>query len=450
MDPLETISPIDGRYRKYTEPLAKFFSEEAFMRYRVQMEGEYLIALSQVSGIGLRKLSKTEIVGIRELAKQFSAKDAEAIKEIEATTNHDLKAIEYWMKSKLKETTLKNASEWIHFGLTSEDATNIAYGLMVTEAFGEVMIPSLEKISKTLHALSSTFKATPMLARTHGQPASPTTFGKEMAIFAARLDRQIKQIKAWKAPGKLAGATGNYNALAAAYPRIDWPKFSKKFVESFDLEHIALVTQIESHDGYTELFDILRRINVILIGFNQDIWRYVSDGWLKQQAVKGEVGSSTMPHKINPWLFENSEGNLGLANALFRHFSEKLPISRLQRDLSDSTVERSIGVAFGHSLVGYSYLLKALERIGVNEAAMREALATHPEVLAEAIQTILRREGVPMPYEKLKELTRGKQLTLEDLRKFIDDLVVSDKVKQELKAFTPETYFGLAEKLSIL
>src|SRR3989344_2551046 len=433
MEANEAISPIDGRYRKYTEPLAKFFSEFAFIKYRVLMESRYLELFLKTIG---QKPKKIHL--------EVTDHDAEEIKKIEQTTNHDLKAIEYWMRSKLP----KKLGNWIHFGLTSEDATNIAYGLMVTGALKEVLIPSLEKITKTLYDLRYTFRATPMLARTHGQPASPTTFGKEMAIFAARLERQLEQIKAWRAPGKLAGATGNYNALVAAYPKIDWQKFSKKFVESFKLEHTPLVTQIESHDGYAELFDMLRRINTILINFDQDIWRYVSDGWLKQRPVEGEVGSSTMPHKINPWLFENSEGNLGLANALFAHFSAKLPISRLQRDLSDSTVERSIGVAFGHALIGYEYLLKALERIDVNEPVLRQALSEHPEVLAEAIQTILRREGVAMPYEKLKELTRGKVLMREDLSRFIDELPVSAIIKQELRSLDAMSYVGLAEQLA--
>lgn len=425
---LDSISPIDGRYRKYTEPLARFFSEEAFMRYRVVMETRYLEEFLKVIGKKSKKINLA-----------FTEKDAQEIKKIEQKTNHDLKAIEYWMREKL-DPKLAN---WIHFGLTSEDATNIAYGLMVSEALKEVIIPAIERIIKTLPKHN-----TPMLARTHGQPASPTTFGKEMAIFAARLGRQLEQLKNWKAPGKLAGATGNYNALVAAYPKIDWITFSKKFVESFGLEHIPLTTQIESHDGYAELFDNLRRINTIIINLDNDLWRYISDGWLKQKAVKGEVGSSTMPHKINPWFFENSEGNLGTANALFGFFSAKLPISRLQRDLSDSTVERSIGTAFGHSLIGYEYLLKALDRIDVNQEAMREALVAHPEVIAEGIQTILRREGIAMPYEKLKALTRGKTVTLEDIHAFIDSLEVSKELKKELKQLTPENYIGLADKLA--
>ena len=435
---LDAISPIDGRYQKYTEPLVKFFSEEAFIRQRIVMETEYLIALGESLKFKVEKFK------VRELAKSFNRKDAEEIKKIELTTNHDLKAIEYWMRNKLP----KEIGNWIHFGLTSEDATNIAYGLIVSGALRDVMIPALEKILESLKFQSLKFKGTPMLARTHGQHASPTTFGKEMAVFAARLDRQIKQIKAWRAPGKLAGATGNYNALVVAYPKIDWQKFSKKFVESFKLEHISLVTQIESHDGYAELFDNLRRINTILINFNQDIWRYISDGWIVQKKIEGEVGSSAMPHKINPIKFENSEGNLGLANALFGHFSFKLPVSRLQRDLSDSTVMRSVGVAFSYSIVGYSALLDGLGRITVNESVMRQALSEHPEVLAEAIQTILRREGVPMPYEKLKELTRGKTPALEDLKKFIENLEIDKKIKEELLTIVPETYVGLAEKLA--
>ncbi len=427
---LHVISPIDGRYQKTTQPLAEFFSEAGFIRYRVVMETKYLEALLVAIGKKGKKI-KLEVTD----------KDLEAIKKIEATTNHDLKAIEYWMKSKLN-------TEWLHFGLTSEDATNIAYALMITDALKMVLIPSLKKILNMLHASCSMFHDTPMLARTHGQPASPTTFGKEMAVFASRLERQLSQLKSWKVPAKLNGATGNYNALAVAFPKIDWMAFSKKFITSLGLEPNLVTTQIESHDGMIELFDIMRRINMILIDLDQDIWRYVSDGWLKQKAVQGEVGSSTMPHKINPIKFENSEGNLGLANALFAHFAQKLPVSRLQRDLTDSTVKRSIGSAFAYSLIGYQALLDGLGRVDVDIEAMRSALAEHPEVLAEAIQTILRREGIPMPYEQLKEFTRGRTVTLEDLQMFIKNLKIKESTKKELLALSPENYIGLANKIA--
>src|SRR3989344_202006 len=336
---LHVISPIDGRYAKLTEPLAKFFSEFAFMRHRILLEIKFLKAITKKN--------------VPDLAKNFSSKDAQEIKKIERTTNHDFKAIEYWIREKLP----KRLGNWLHFGLTSQDATNIAYALMITDALKEVIIPALERILNVIRDTCYMFRDTPMLARTHGQPASPTTFGKEIAVFASRLQRQLKQLKSWKATSKLNGATGNYNALAAAFPQTDWIAFSKKFVTSLGLEPNLITTQIEPYDNQAELFDILRRINMVLINFNQDMWRYISDGWLKQKAVKGEVGSSTMPHKINPIKFENSEGNLGLANALFAHFAAKLPVSRLQRDLSDSTVERSIGSAFAYSFIGYQSLL---------------------------------------------------------------------------------------------
>ena len=433
---LDSISPIDGRYRKYTEPLAEFFSEEAFMRYRIFMEERYLAELLKI----IKKPSKR----ILELSKNFTSQDAKEIKKIEATTNHDFKAIEYWIKSKLPE----NIKEYVHFGLTSEDATNIAYALMIRDALTKILIPKLEQILKTLRKLRGETSQYPMLARTHGQPASPTTFGKEMAVFATRLERQMKQLIPFKFTAKLNGATGNYNALAVAFPKINWIAFSKKFISSLGLEPSLITTQINPYDNQVEFFDIMRRTNMILIGLDQDLWRYISDGWLKQKPVAEEVGSSTMPHKINPWFFENSEGNLGAANALFGFFANKLPISRLQRDLSDSTVERSIGTAFGHSLIGYEYLLKALERIDVDKIAMTQALDDHPEVITEAIQTILRREGVPMPYEKLKDLTRGKSPTIADLHAFVDSLDIDDRVKKEIHRITPSTYIGLADKIA--
>lgn len=428
---LDSISPIDGRYRKTTEPLARFFSERAFITYRVRMEEAYLVALGDVLKLKFKKFKPLEV-------------DAEAIKKIENTTNHDLKAIEYWMREQLP----KELGNWIHFGLTSQDATNVAQAMMIRDALNDVMIPLLEEIHSCLIALSQQYKGTPMMARTHGQPASPTTFGKEMAVFASRLERQLTQLKAHKLTAKLNGATGNYNALAVAYPNIDWIAFSKKFLTGLGLEPNFLTTQIEPYDNQIELFDTLRRINIILIDFNQDMWRYISDGWIVQRAVKGEVGSSTMPHKINPIKFENSEGNLGIANGLFGHFALKLPVSRLQRDLTDSTVERAIGTAFGHCLVGYRNIIEGLGRIAVNEAAMRQELENHPELLAEAIQTILRREGIATPYEKLKELTRGKQVTQEDITAFIDGLDVDKRIKAELHKLRATNYTGLAAKLA--
>lgn len=341
----------------------------------------------------------------------------------------------------------------MHFGLTSEDAGNIAYALMISESLKEVYLPALLDLAEKISKLAEENKNVPMLARTHGQPASPTTFGKEFKIFAARLKRQLLQLKNHKLQAKLNGATGNYNALHVALPNINWINFSKKFVKKIgsyrkvSLEANLHTTQIEPHDSQIELFDILKRVNYIIINFNQDLWRYISDDWISQKPVAGEVGSSTMPHKINPWFLENSEGNLGLANALFEFFGRKLPVSRLQRDLSDSTVLRNIGTAFAHSLIGFKYLNNQLGRITVNRKKVLENLHGHPEVITEAIQTILRREGVKMPYEKLKELTRGKEITLDDIHKFINTLAVNDKIKKELKKITPENYTGLAAKL---
>ena len=458
--PLNSISPIDGRYAKYTKELTSYFSESAFMKYRLFMECEYLIALSETRGVGVRKLSGREKNLVRNLHRNFSLKDAQLISDIELrgyknikATNHDFKAIEYFIKEKLGKTSLKNILEFVHFGLTTWDATNIAYALTLSDSLEHTLIPEINKIVFELNIMAKKYKNLPMLARTHGQPASPTTFGKEIKIFVARIEKRLEGFKSIKIEAKLNGASGNYNALYVAYPKVDWKKFSIKFIESFNkgrsqkLKPNLVTTQIECYDSFIAVFDTLRRINTILLNFNQDMWRYISDDWVGQKPVKGEVGSSTMPHKINPWFLENSEGNLGTANALFEFFARKLPISRLQRDLSDSTVLRSIGTALGHSLIGYKYLNNQLGRLVVNKEKMLEDLNYHQEIITEAIQTILRREGEKMPYEKLKELTRGKQVTLLDLHKFINALEVSDKIKKELLKITPENYTGLASKL---
>src|SRR3989338_11506323 len=444
--PLNSISPIDGRYEKYTADLAPYFSEAASMKYKIIAEGEYLIALKKLSG----KDSKL----IRNLYN-FNAKDAELVSQIELkgyknikATNHDFKAIEYYIKEKLGQTSLKDVLEFVHFGLTSEDASNIAYALMLRDGIKHVYLPQLEDLINKINKLATENKNVPMLARTHGQPASPTTFGKEFKIFTERLKRQLKQIQSHKIQAKLNGATGNYNALVAAYPKIDWIKFSQKFIKSLGLEPNLYTTQIEPHDSYVELFDTMKRVNSVLIGFNQDIWRYISDGWIGQKAIEGEIGSSTMPHKINPWFLENSEGNFGMANAVLEFFGRKLPVSRLQRDLSDSTVLRNIGTAFAHSIIGFKYLNTQLGRMVVNKEKALEDLNKHPEVIAEAIQTILRREGAEMPYEKLKALTRGREVRMQDLKKFIDGLDVPSAVKKELKKITPLNYTGLAAKLA--
>lgn len=451
---MKAINPLDGRYYEKTRALEPYFSEQALMKYRVMMECKYLVALSLSRKTGLRKFSESEIKKIESLYEKFDDVSYEKIKNFEATTNHDVKAVEYFIKEKLKSTTLKDSIEWVHFALTSEDTNNIAYALILRDSLEKVMIPEIKKIISELDTLAKKYKDLPMLARTHGQSASPTTFGKEMKVFSARLENQMFHLGHGKIQAKLNGATGNWNAHIAAYPKVDWPDFSKKFIEDFNknrsikIEANLITTQIECHDSYVVLFDRIRRINTILLDFNQDMWRYISDNWITQTPKKGEVGSSTMPHKINPIDFENSEGNLGLANALFEFFARKLPISRLQRDLSDSTVERVFGTAFGHSFLAYVSLLKGLSKISINENKMKEDLLAHPEIIAEAIQTVLRRENYPIPYEALKELTRGKQITMADFATFIDTLKVTPKIKLELKKFTPLTYIGLASKIA--
>jgi len=470
-DPLTAISSIDGRYRESAKELAEHFSEFALIRARVLVECEYLVALSETSNVGMRSLTSDEKKTLKKLA-DISLEDAETIKKIEKegyngtpATNHDVKAVEYFLKHKLAKTSLVDMSEWIHFAITSEDTDNIAYALLLRGALQDIILPTLEDIRSTLGKTSKEHAATPMLARTHGQPASPTTFGKEIKVFETRLARQIYGFTKSIILVKFSGATGNWSAHIAAAPDVDWVKFSEEFVERFNskrsdlkksprsdlgirLELNPATTQIEPHDTYAELFDNLRRINTIVIDLSQDIWRYVSDGWLVQKAKAGEVGSSTMPHKVNPIDFENAEGNLGVANSLFEHFSRKLPVSRLQRDLSDSTVKRTFGTAFAHSLIGYKALLRGLSKVNVNEKAMRSDLIAHPEVIAEAIQTVLRREGVEVPYEKLKVLTRGREVSFDDFAKFVDSLDVDAKVKTRLKKIRPENYIGLAVEIA--
>ncbi len=459
MDKLKAISPIDGRYSKYTEPLADIFSEKGLIRYRVTVEGEYLLFLSEHPQIGARAFSDEERGLVRRLY-DVTAEDAEIVKAIEVNgygdikaTNHDVKAVEYFMKGRLEGTSLEDSLEWIHFALTSEDVNNLAYGLMLSDGVGNVILPSAQELYGATEGLAQRYRDVPLLARTHGQPASPTTFGKEFKVFASRLKRQLDQLVRHEILVKLNGATGNYNAHNVAYPEVDWIAFTRDFIERFNggrkirLRPNFVTTQIEPHDTYAELFDNLRRVNTILIDFDQDMWRYISDDWITQKPVEGEVGSSTMPHKVNPIDFENSEGNLGIANALLGYFAAKLPISRLQRDLSDSTVERNFGVALGHSLIGYKSAQKGLRKVSVNEQKVVEELENHPEVISEAIQTVLRREGVEMPYERLKELTRGRKTTMDNFRTFIDGLDVSDKVKEELRQIHPANYAGIARLL---
>src|SRR3989338_5345313 len=451
LEPLTAISPIDGRYRSIGSELTEHFSEFGLIRARLLVESEYLIALSDAGVV--RKFSAEEATILRQIP-HISTEEAQEVKKIEKETNHDVKAIEYYVKQRLASTSLKDISEWVHFGLTSEDINSVSYGVMLRGALQAVMIPEIEKIVASLRFAVDKHASMPMLARTHGQPASPTTFGKEVRVYETRILRQLEQLKSRTILVKFGGATGNFNAHVAALPDVDWPSFADKFVANLNvgykiaLELNPITTQIEPHDTYAEMFDNMRRINTILLDLSQDMWRYISDGWVVQKVKEGEVGSSAMPHKVNPIDFENAEGNFGVANALFNHFSNKLPISRLQRDLSDSTVLRTMGVAFAHTLVAYRSLLRGLDKIKVNEETMLEVLQAHPEVLAEAIQTILRANGAEMPYEKLKELTRGKQITLDDLGTFIEGLDVASDVKQQLKQLRPENYIGLAPEIA--
>lgn len=463
IDTLEAISPVDGRYRNYTKIFSALFSQGGMIRYRIKVEGEYLIALSEFGGLALRKLLDKEKAFVRSLFFLETA-EVQTVSDLEfkgyrniPPTNHDVKAAEYFLKAKLSATSLRDALEWVHFGLTSEDVNNLAVALMLQAGLNKAVLPALEKLQGKLLALAKQYAGVAILARTHGQSASPTSFGKEFRVFAERLRRQIEFLKRQEILVKLNGASGNYNAHVAAYPKVDWLKFTQGFIRGLNGETKVLplvpnlfTTQIEPHDSYAELFDSLRRINTILIDLNQDIWRYISDGWLVQKPLEGEVGSSTMPHKINPIKFENSEGNLGLANALFTFFVAKLPVSRLQRDLSDSTVIRNFGTALGHCLIAYASTLAGLEQISANQEKVSAALAEHPEILAEAIQTILRREGAALPYEQLKTLTRGRKVSLKDFAKFINRLEVSGEVKKELLKFKPENYIGLAETLAKL
>ncbi len=462
LDTLTAISPVDGRYRATTEALADYFSESALMKMRVTVECEYLTALSETKGVGIRPLTADEKAMLRALPN-ISIEDARIIQKIERegydgipATNHDVKAVEYFVKLRLRNSSLTDVLEWVHFALTSEDVNSTAHALALRGALEAVMLPALGKVANEIVGLARTHADTAMLARTHGQSATPTTFGKEMNVFATRLAKQVGTLKNSSILMKWGGPSGNYNAQMVSLPKVDWVGFARAFAERLnkDKTHTARValnevtTQIEPHDTFAELFDNLRRINTILLDLSQDMWRYISDGWVTQKPKEGEIGSSAMPHKVNPIDFENAEGNFGVANALFEHLSRKLPVSRLQRDLSDSTVARTFGTAFGHSLVGYRALLRGFSKISVNEAALRDALMEHPEILAEAIQTVLRVANVEMPYEKLKELTRGKQVTMKDFAIFIDGLDIGPEMKTRLKALRPETYTGLAGVLA--
>ncbi|MER2511555.1 MAG: adenylosuccinate lyase [Nitrosomonas ureae] len=449
---ITALSPLDGRYHTKVDALRSYFSEFALIRFRVQVEIAWLKALSEQPGIiEVPNFSLQTYVQLDNLVESFSLEDGEAIKAIEATTNHDVKAVEYWLKQKLENNAeVRKVSEFIHFACTSEDINNLSHGLMLRTSLQQVMLPALDKIINRLIELAHQFADIPMLARTHGQPATPTTLGKELANTVYRLQRGRKQLESVAILGKINGAVGNYNAHLSAYPNLDWEKFAQSFVEKLGLEFNPYTTQIEPHDTMAELFDAYARINTVLLNLNRDIWGYISLGYFKQRTKADEIGSSTMPHKVNPIDFENSEGNLGIANALLRHLSEKLPISRWQRDLTDSTVLRNMGVALGHTLLAYDSCIKGLNKLEVNTSAIRVDLSNAWEVLAEPIQTVMRRYGVVNPYEQLKALTRGKDgITPETLHQFIDALNIPEPEKVRLLALTPQDYIGMATRLAL-
>ena len=445
MNALNAISPIDGRYASKTKDLNQFFSEQALIKYRVHVEIEYFISLCQLPLPQLKNFDHNLFNQLRAIYKNFNTKDAEAVKEIEATTNHDVKAVEYFIKSKFDELGLTESKEFIHFGLTSQDINNTAVPLSLKDGLKQVYIPELKLLIEALKQKSSEWKHIPMLAKTHGQPASPTRLGKEVEVFVVRLEEQLKTLENTPMPAKFGGATGNFNAHHVAYPTIDWKAFGQNFVEkSLNLKYSFPTTQIEHYDYLAATFDALKRINTIIIDLDRDIWTYVSMDYFKQKIKAGEVGSSAMPHKVNPIDFENSEGNLGIANALFEHLSAKLPISRLQRDLTDSTVLRSIGMPIAHSLIALKSTAKGLGKLLLNERKINQDLEQNWAVVAEAIQTILRREAYPNPYEALKGLTRTNSvINQESIQAFIETLEVSDEVKQELKQITPQNYTGI-------
>ena len=443
---LLAISPLDGRYKSKCEDLAPYFSEFALMRYRVLVEVKWLQKLSEHDQIDeLQAISDRGLEYLNGLVESFSIADAQRIKAIEATTNHDVKAVEYFIKEKFENNTeLSGQLEFVHFACTSEDINNLAYALMMRDGRDKVLLNQMREIENQLAQLANNFADQPMLSRTHGQPASPSTIGKEFANVAHRLRRQIAQIESSEILGKINGAVGNYNAHLAAYPSIDWQATAKEFVEGLGLSWNPYTTQIEPHDYVAELFDAVCRFNTVLIDFNRDIWAYISLGYFKQRTIAGEVGSSTMPHKVNPIDFENSEGNLGIANAIMTHLSEKLPISRWQRDLTDSTVLRNIGTGLAYSLIAYRATMKGIAKLELNAQAVDEDIDSSWEILAEPIQTVMRRYRIEKPYEKLKELTRGKQIDQQSVQKFIKNLTIPESAKQELLQLTPRKYLGNA------
>jgi adenylosuccinate lyase len=447
---LTALSPLDGRYARSADPLRPYFSEHALILYRVRVELAWLQALAAEPAIAeLRPFSRATAAALKNLVLKFDEKDSGRIKAIEAGTNHDVKAIEYWLKERLAGSReVQGALEFIHFAATSEDINNLAYGLMLEESRRKLMLPRLDELAGALRALAHRHASQPMLARTHGQPASPTTLGKELANVVQRLRRARARIEAVPLLGKMNGATGNYHAHAIAYPKFDWEPFCARFVEGLGLQFNPYTTQIEPHDCIAELFDAYAGANTILLDLDRDLWGYISLGYFRQKAKQGEVGSSTMPHKVNPIDFENSEGNLGVANALLRHLADKLPVSRWQRDLSDSTALRNAGSALGHTLLGYASCLRGLGKLAADPRRMAEDLEANWEVLAEAVQQVMRRHGVPGAYEKLKALTRGRRLDRRQLAAFVRALPIPSADRQRLLALTPATYTGLAARLA--
>jgi adenylosuccinate lyase len=448
--PLAALSPLDGRYSRSADPLRAYFSEQALIRYRTRIELEWLQALAAERAIKeLKPFSPKTAASFSSLVKNFSERDAEHIKNIEAETNHDVKAIEYWLKSRLaKNTEAQRALEFVHFACTSEDINNLAYALMIAESRAKVMLPKLDELVASLKNLARKHAALPMLSRTHGQAATPTTLGKEIANFAHRLTRARERIATVALMGKINGAVGNYNAHVTAYPGFDWEKFCKRFVERLGLEFNAYTTQIEPHDWLAELLDAYARANSVLLDLDRDLWGYISLGYFRQKVKAGEVGSSTMPHKVNPIDFENSEGNVGIANALLRHLAEKLPVSRWQRDLSDSTAQRNVGTALGHTLLAYASCLRGLAKLQADPTRLAADLEANWEVLAEAVQQVMRRHGVPDAYDKLKAMSRGKRLERRALAAFVRTLPIPPEEKKRLLALTPAKYTGLAAELA--
>ncbi|MEZ4799862.1 MAG: adenylosuccinate lyase [Flavobacteriales bacterium] len=445
LTPLSAISPIDGRYRRQTAQLAGYFSEFALIKYRVWVEIEYFIALCEIPLPQLQEIDKAVFNDLRKIYWEMSEEDAMKVKETEKITNHDVKAVEYFIKDKFDQLGLEKYKEFIHFGLTSQDINNTAIPASFRDAVEEIYIPLMDKILEKLINLSNDWKDVSMLARTHGQPASPTKLGKEIYVFVERLDGQLERLEEAPYSAKFGGATGNFNAHYVAYPKVDWIDFANKFLaDRLELKRSMFTTQIEHYDNLAASFDAIKRTNTILIDLSRDIWTYVSMDYFKQKTKEGEVGSSAMPHKVNPIDFENAEGNLGVANALFEHFASKLPVSRLQRDLTDSTVLRNIGVPLSHTIIALNSIEKGLEKLLLNEAALQNDLEDNWSVVAEAIQTVLRREMYPKPYEALKDLTRGKSsISKEDIHSFIKTLNVSSEVKEELMHITPSNYTGI-------